>query len=352
MRWRIRCSALPSARAMSMPSNRTSPSSGRRKPISSLSVTVLPVPLGPIRAMISPASTERSIASRTTLSSKRLPTPRYSISAIAASHLRPLRQDRAERARQEVVDDDHRQRAVDDGAGGGAADAVGAAAGAPAVPAGEERDGKAESGGFDHAEQEVAGEDEAARGVDEEARVDPFVQPGDQHGAGGGDAVGEDGDEREHDRRGGDARDDQLGDRVGAQRAHGVDLLGDRHVPSSAAMPAPIRPPMTSPMTTGSSSRKRPSVVSSGRIDCALKRARPAPNWRASAIPVNAPATAASPSARTPWTCIWYSVARRRSGGRKAAIAARAARMTKPPAPSSIVVDRRRALTRSPPPNA
>src|SRR5579884_2976902 len=54
-----RATRSPRMRVMSRPSNHTVPEDGRRRPPMVLSSVVLPAPLGPSRATISPASTSR-----------------------------------------------------------------------------------------------------------------------------------------------------------------------------------------------------------------------------------------------------------------------------------------------------
>ena len=69
MRWRMArpsgTSTIPAATApcdetpaSSRPSRRTDPLAGRKRPAMALSVLLLPAPLGPISATISPAATE------------------------------------------------------------------------------------------------------------------------------------------------------------------------------------------------------------------------------------------------------------------------------------------------------
>ena len=70
---------------------------------------------------------------------------------------------------------------------------------------------------------------DAVGGVEEGAAVEAEEADGDERAAGDAAGVGDDGEEEEHEDGGDEARRDELADGVGAEGAHGVDLLGDLH---------------------------------------------------------------------------------------------------------------------------
>jgi hypothetical protein len=63
---------MPSIR---LPSNNTWPSVGRNTPVTTLNTVVLPAPLGPINAKISPARTSKRASRSATTPPKRMVTP-------------------------------------------------------------------------------------------------------------------------------------------------------------------------------------------------------------------------------------------------------------------------------------
>jgi len=74
-----RCWAAFGSRVQSIPATRMVPASGRARPVSMLSVVVLPAPLGPSSPISSPRSTVRSIPATARTPSKLLVRPRTSI---------------------------------------------------------------------------------------------------------------------------------------------------------------------------------------------------------------------------------------------------------------------------------
>ncbi len=87
--------------------------------------------------------------------------------------------------------------------------------------AGEERLGQT----FD----DVGVDERVVGGVEEGAAAESQEPDGDERTAGDAGGVGDDGEEEEHEDGGDEAWRDELADGIGAERAHGVDLLGDLH---------------------------------------------------------------------------------------------------------------------------
>src|SRR6185369_4024693 len=95
----------------SAPANLIVPASGRSTPESWPISVVLPAPLGPMTASVSPSATSRSTPSVATRPPKRLRSPRTLSSGSAIAP--PARQQAVESA-PGVEDDEHQQRAQDD----------------------------------------------------------------------------------------------------------------------------------------------------------------------------------------------------------------------------------------------
>ena len=124
----------PSSALISSPSTNTRPASGRTRPTMCRSVTLLPVPLRPRMTKPLPAGTSNDTSSSTAPGAERL---RHAVepdgrrrrlcSGVARrSSARRLGKDEENQPHQHHVGHDDQDRREDDGAGRGAADALGA----------------------------------------------------------------------------------------------------------------------------------------------------------------------------------------------------------------------------------
>src|ERR1017187_8962944 len=234
---------------ISWPKMRMEPESGSSRPLASLSSTDLPQPAGPRMMRVSPRSTEKEMFSSTGLTSKEMVTSLNSTTGnsttgvwspggrtvagpgvgMAAGMAGSASEDTDHGAGDEQVDDDDEDGGDDHSLGGGATYALGPAGGLHAEVAAD--------GGDDETGEEGLGEslhdgavDQAAGGVVQVGvGVEAEQVDGHQGPAGDAKSVRDDGEEEEHEDGGHDARSDQLANRIGAQGAHGVELLGNLH---------------------------------------------------------------------------------------------------------------------------
>src|SRR5262245_12151991 len=98
--------AAEPSRVTSSPAKRMTPASGARSPESCAISVVLPAPLGPMMASVSPSPTSRSTPSVATRPPKRLRKPRTSSSPSLMARAR----QQAPEAPSRVEDDQHQQR--------------------------------------------------------------------------------------------------------------------------------------------------------------------------------------------------------------------------------------------------
>src|SRR6266851_3401981 len=216
-------------RSMRAPKTCTSPESGCARPEAMRRSTVLPWPLPPITARIVPLGRAKLTPRRTGFSPNAFQTFRTSTSGWPGVIGSPVHEE--EEPRDEEVRDDHAHGHLHHRRGGRAAEPLGAALGGQAVVAADQGDEPAEDEALAEAGEEVLQDDPVGDGVPVEIRIAAAVEHGDQHTPEQAHSVCEDGDEREDQHRGHEPGDDQLLDVVHAERAEGVDLLGDLHGP-------------------------------------------------------------------------------------------------------------------------
>src|SRR6202012_256111 len=222
------------------PKMRISPESGVRRPLASFMMTLLPQPAGPRRMRVSPWRTVKEMSLRTVSRSKPMETCENSTMGEPGSRSRGARagagvaialspEDANHELRYEEVEEDDEHGADDDGLGGGAPNALCAAGGAQAVEAADGGDDEAGEERLGDAFDDVSEDERLEGGVEECAALETEEADCDERAAGDAAGVGHDGEEEEHEDSGNQARRDELAHGVGAERAHGVDLLGDLH---------------------------------------------------------------------------------------------------------------------------
>src|SRR5277367_547811 len=217
------------------------PESGRSRPSVILSRTLLPTPAGPIRMRVSPGLTVKEMLLSTGFFSKPIVTfskttagpsgGRWLSSGARATWL--MRASPAQDADHEAADDevgcDDEDRRDDDGLCCRPAHALCAAASRHSVVAANGGDDKAEDERLEQPLKYVGIMKRLIGGMEVLRAILPKQEDSDRCSAEDADSVRDDGEKEEHDDRGGDARHHQLLERIGAERAHGVDLLGHHH---------------------------------------------------------------------------------------------------------------------------
>jgi hypothetical protein len=129
----------------------------------------------------------------------------------------------------ESVDDQDENGGDDDGGGGGAAHALGATFYAETFVAADGGDDQAKDERLGQALDDVA-DFESVHGAGPELDgAEAEGEVGDEESAAETDKIRDYGEQREHEHSGDDAGRDQFADGIGAEGAHGVDLLGDDH---------------------------------------------------------------------------------------------------------------------------
>src|SRR5579883_478100 len=224
---KLRRSSAPSA-ARSSPRIVIRPEDGRKRPTRARSSTDLPAPEAPTTPSTSPRRTSRSRFSSTTRPSTRMVSPR---TTMAGSAVPPGLSDAeiGEGDREEGISDDDQENRFDDGPGGEAPDAFGAARDPQPFIAAGEGDDAGEYRRFQHANPESPAGQRRAELAQERWNRDVEGAPRHQGAAEQAHNVGVEGDERQRQQQGEDARQDQDLDRVEAEDLHGVDLLIDLH---------------------------------------------------------------------------------------------------------------------------
>jgi hypothetical protein len=132
-------------------------------------------------------------------------------------------------AADEEVHDDDEDGGDDDGLCRRSADALGSAFGVHAEVAADGRDDEAGEERLGEALRNAGVGEGAVRAVEVGGEVQAQHGDANQSATGDPDCVRDDGKEEEHENGGDEPRRDKLADRVGAQGAHGIDLLGDLH---------------------------------------------------------------------------------------------------------------------------
>src|SRR6185436_692824 len=113
--------ALGASPVRSRPAKRTLPSSGRTNPVTAAKRVVLPAPLGPINAAISPPATSRLAPSTARRPPNILVSPRTSSTAPPAQLRQvdqPVRQEADDQDQQRTVDDERKSLRIGRGARG------------------------------------------------------------------------------------------------------------------------------------------------------------------------------------------------------------------------------------------
>ena len=129
---------------------------------------------------------------------------------------------------EEVTEDDE-DRGDNDRLCGGAAHATCSAGGGETVIAANTGDDEAGEKRFGEAFDNVTVGQRHVGGVEEGWAVKVQERDRDEGAPGGAHSVRDDGEEEEHEDRRHNARGDELADGIGAEGAHGIDLLGDLH---------------------------------------------------------------------------------------------------------------------------
>src|SRR5271170_3820951 len=223
------------------------PESGLKRPFASFSSTLLPTPAGPSRIRVSPRFTSKEMCSRTSLPSKPMETS-SNLTAGASGYVLLSRtslwradpamvnfaagsspEDANHEFADDKVDGDDEYRRDNHSLRSGFADPLGSAAGIHAVIAPNGGNDKSEEDRLCQSLDYVRELKSLIGGVEVLRSVIAQQEDGDGAAAQRADCVGDNGEEEHHHDRGDDARHYQLLQRVRAERAHGVNLLGHHH---------------------------------------------------------------------------------------------------------------------------
>src|ERR1700683_2036375 len=229
---------------MSCPSTTMRPESGRISPSTSFRIKLLPEPATPNSALVSPRFRWKETPRSTSFSANESTTSSNTMTGAAFSgFVTAMRSSGEVGADMESVESEHGHQesrhdqverqdqhgSSDHGLGGGAAHALRAPARVHPVKAAYRRDDEAEEKrlGQPHEHilkyQRFPGVGPVLPGIETQQQLGDEQAPSQAY------EVGNDGQEKQHEHRGGHARGDQLFHGVGAQRAHGVDLFGYHH---------------------------------------------------------------------------------------------------------------------------
>src|SRR5450755_4361179 len=232
-----------SSRMLSIRSPKTVmvPESGRINPFASLSSTLLPLPAGPSRILVSPGDTDSEIFSSTGLPSKPSETSSKTTTGCEGSScvaggavwgavtIRSEAEDVDHELADQKVDEDDEHGRDNHRLGSGAANSLRTAACGHSIEAPDAGNDEAKHDRLYQALKDIG---KTQRLVSRMEILRPVLSQHNYrherptqcaHG------VGDDGEKKEHENRGVHAWRHQFLQRIGAQRTHGVNLLGHHH---------------------------------------------------------------------------------------------------------------------------
>src|SRR6202011_3385494 len=208
--------------AKSSPKTSIVPAAGGIKPTMGRNSTDLPAPDPPTTPRTSPCRTSTSRFSCRMRPPMRVVSPRTR--TIGASDA-----EAGEKDGEGGIDDDHEKDGADDGQGGEAADALGAARHVEPGVTADERDGSGEERRLDDADPEGPGPDGVVQLANEQRQRHGKSGPGHQRATEQTHEIGEHDQQRQGDDEAEQPRQHQQLDRVERQGAHRVDLLAHLH---------------------------------------------------------------------------------------------------------------------------
>src|SRR6185437_14363261 len=217
------CRSSASSVRRSRPSSAIRPADGRSRPTMARSSTDFPEPEAPTTPSTSLARTSRSSASRIVRPPSLMVRPRTEIALAVMRSYFEVGEDDGEDG---IGEDDEEDR-LDDGARRQAPDALRAARHAQALVATGERDDAGESRRLQHADPEGPAGHRRPELAQEGRDRDVERAPGHQGAAEQAHDIGEEGDQRQRQQHGEEARQDENFDGIEAEHLHRVDLLID-----------------------------------------------------------------------------------------------------------------------------